>query len=78
MEIERLQSTECTHLLIYDWDGCVYAKRFWKELRSGDMEQCVNRLSVTDIINKGFGGNARVEALKRHFAHLNRYCDGTM
>merc|ERR1719295_808134 len=75
----RLPSAQCTHLVIYDFDGTVYAQRFWKEAQREirrqniSMDAYVQRLHVTAIINNGFGGNQRVERLKRHFMDLRKH-----
>jgi len=60
--------------LVYDFDGTVYARRFWKELGQNvaNQDAVVHQMTINDITN-GFGGRARVEALKRHFEALSRY-----
>jgi len=69
---------ECTHLLVYDFDGTVYADRFYQRVIHGlenkggvnAVQSYMNELSMTEIVNRGFGGIDRVNALKQHFVQL--------
>ena len=69
----------CMHLVVYDFDGTIFAERLYQSVIHaldkqgyGALERYMRDLTSASVVQSGFGDMSRVNALKQHFAQLRR------